>query len=222
VRLAKHYAVVEGDLYCRGANGILMWCITQEEGRELLIEIHGGECRSHSSSRTLVGKAFQHVFYWPTVLQDAAEMIKSYKACQFHAKQIHTIAQALQMIPPSWLFALWGWISWDHSLGPSVGTGTSLSPSTSSPRGQRPPLWSTSPRVLLLLSSSRLSVYLGSEAISLRTTGPSLQVGFSRSIARASTPSTASRLWLIPGARAKWRGQTQRSSGDSRHAPTTA
>ena len=36
VRLAKHYAVVEGDLYRRGANDIHMRCITQEEGRELL------------------------------------------------------------------------------------------------------------------------------------------------------------------------------------------
>jgi ribonuclease HI len=68
VRLAKRYVVVEGDLYRRGANGIHMRCITQEEGRELLTEIHGGECGSHSSSRTLVGKAFRHGFYWPTAL----------------------------------------------------------------------------------------------------------------------------------------------------------
>jgi hypothetical protein len=68
VRLAKRYAVVEGDLYRRDANGIHMRCITQEEGRELLTEIHGGECGSHSSSRTLVGKAFRHGFYWPTAL----------------------------------------------------------------------------------------------------------------------------------------------------------
>jgi hypothetical protein len=68
VRLAKRYAVVEGDLYRRGANGILMQCITQEEGCDLLAEIHEGECGSHSSSRTLVGKAFRHGFYWPTVL----------------------------------------------------------------------------------------------------------------------------------------------------------
>jgi hypothetical protein len=108
VWLAKRYMVVEGDLYRRGANGILMWCITQEEGHELLAEIHGGECRSHSSSRTLVGKAFWHGFYWPTALQDAAKLVKSCKACQFHAKQMHTPAQALQMIPPSWPFAVWG------------------------------------------------------------------------------------------------------------------
>jgi hypothetical protein len=68
VRLAKRYAVVEGDLYRRGANGILMRCITQKEGCDLLTEIHGGECGSHSSSRTLVGKAFRHGFYWPTTL----------------------------------------------------------------------------------------------------------------------------------------------------------
>ena len=63
--LAKRYTVVEGDLYRRGANGILMRCITQEEGHDLLTEIHGGECGSHSSSRTLVGKAFRHGLYWP-------------------------------------------------------------------------------------------------------------------------------------------------------------
>jgi ribonuclease HI len=108
VRLAKRHTVVEGDLYRCGANDILMWCITQEEDLELLMEIHGGECGSHSSSRTLVGKAFRHGFYWPTALQDAAEMVKSCKACQFHAKQIHTPAQALQMIPPSLPFPVWG------------------------------------------------------------------------------------------------------------------
>jgi hypothetical protein len=86
VRLAKRYMVVEGNLYRRGANGILMRCITQEEGREVLTEIHGEECGSHSASHTLVGKAFRHGFYWPTTLQDAAEMVKSCEACQFHAK----------------------------------------------------------------------------------------------------------------------------------------
>jgi hypothetical protein len=35
-------------------------------------------------------------------------LVKSCEACQFHAKQIHTLAQTLQMIPPSWPFAVWG------------------------------------------------------------------------------------------------------------------
>jgi hypothetical protein len=62
VRLVKRYTLVEGHLYRRGANGILMQCITREEGCELLTEVHGGECGNHTTSRMLVGKAFQHGF----------------------------------------------------------------------------------------------------------------------------------------------------------------
>ena len=40
----------------------------------------------HSLSRTLVGKSFCNGFYWPTTLNDAAELMKSYEAYQFHAK----------------------------------------------------------------------------------------------------------------------------------------
>jgi hypothetical protein len=60
---AKRYTLVEGDLYRRGANDILMRCITREEGCELLTEVHGGECGNHASSCTMVGKAFRHGFY---------------------------------------------------------------------------------------------------------------------------------------------------------------
>jgi hypothetical protein len=85
-----------------------MRCITREEGCELLVEVPGGECGNHASSCTLVGKALQHDFYWPTTLQDVVELAKTCRAYQFHAKQIHTPAQMLQMIPPSWPFVVWG------------------------------------------------------------------------------------------------------------------
>jgi transposase InsO family protein len=99
--LAKRYMMVEGDLYRRDANGVLMRCITREEGCELLAEVHGGECGNHASSRMLVRKAFRQRFYWPTALQNAVELVKTYKACQFHTKQIHMPPKTLQMIPPS-------------------------------------------------------------------------------------------------------------------------
>ena len=72
------------------------------------MDIHGGDCGHHSSSRTLVGKVFRSGFYWPTTLNDAAELVKSCEACQFHAKQIHQPAQGLQTIPLTWSFAVWG------------------------------------------------------------------------------------------------------------------
>jgi hypothetical protein len=83
---AKRYTLVEGDLYRRGTNGILMQCITREEGCELLVVVHGAECGNHTSSYMLAGKAFRHGFYWPTALQDTVKLVKICRTCQFHAK----------------------------------------------------------------------------------------------------------------------------------------
>jgi hypothetical protein len=143
-RLTKRYMMVEGDLYRRGANGILMQCISREEGYELLVEVHGGECGNHTSSCTLVGKAFQHGFYWSTALQDTIQLVKTCHACQFHAKQIHTLSQTLQMIPPLWSFTVWGLDILGPFPGPSEGTSISMSQSTNSPSGRKRPLWSRS------------------------------------------------------------------------------
>jgi hypothetical protein len=63
VSLTKRYTMEEGDLYSHGANVNFMRCITQEGGHELLTEILVGKCGSHSSSRTLLRKAFRHDFY---------------------------------------------------------------------------------------------------------------------------------------------------------------
>nr|CAD41709.2 OSJNBa0010D21.11 [Oryza sativa Japonica Group] len=107
-RISKRYVLVEGTLYRRAANGILLKCIPREQGVVLLADIHEGECGAHSASRTLVGKAFRQGFYWPTALNDAVDLVRRCRACQFHAKQIHQPAQALQTIPLSWPFAVWG------------------------------------------------------------------------------------------------------------------
>nr|AAV43845.1 putative polyprotein [Oryza sativa Japonica Group] len=107
-RISKRYVLVEGTLYRHAANGVLLECIPREQGVELLAAIHEGECGAHSASRTLVGKAFRQGFYWPTALNDAVDLVRQCRACQFHAKQTHQPAQALQTIPLSWPFADWG------------------------------------------------------------------------------------------------------------------
>ena len=60
----------------------------------------------HSSSRTLVAKVFHSGFYWPTVLNDAAELVRSCEACKFHTRQIHQPTLGLQTIPLTWPFAV--------------------------------------------------------------------------------------------------------------------
>ena len=108
IRQARRYVLVEGDLYRHSSNGLLLKCVSREKCHNILVNIHEGERGSHSASHTMVGKAFQDGFYWPSALKDAAEMVKKCKACQFHAKQIHTPSQLMQFIPLSWPFTVWG------------------------------------------------------------------------------------------------------------------
>ena len=89
------------DPYRRGDNRILLNCISREDGNDLLVELHEGECRGHLPSRTLVSKASQQGFYWPRALKDAADLVRHCKSCQFHSKQTHQSAQALQTSPIS-------------------------------------------------------------------------------------------------------------------------
>jgi hypothetical protein len=106
---SSNYVVIGSDLYRKAAStGILMKCILQSEGLQLLAEIHSGECGCHATSTNLVGKAYRSGFYWPTAVTDAKDLVKRCKGCQFFDKQQHLPAQDLRTIPPSWPFAMWG------------------------------------------------------------------------------------------------------------------
>ena len=77
------------ELYHRNASGVLMRCISEEDGRKLLKEIHSGICGNHAASRTLVGKAYRQGFFWPTAITDAYELVRKCEGCQYFARQIH-------------------------------------------------------------------------------------------------------------------------------------
>jgi transposase InsO family protein len=95
-RRAKSFVLLgdEKELYHRNPSGILQRCISIAQGQELLQEIHSGACGHHAAPRALVG--------------NATRIVRSCRGCQFYAKQMHLPAQALQTIPITWPFAVWG------------------------------------------------------------------------------------------------------------------
>jgi ribonuclease HI/transposase InsO family protein len=109
-RRAKSFVLLgdEKELYHRSPSGILQRCISVAQGQELLQEIHSGACGHHAAPRTLVGNVFRQGFYWPTAVADATRIVRSCRGCQFYARQTHLPAQALQTIPITWSFAVWG------------------------------------------------------------------------------------------------------------------
>jgi hypothetical protein len=104
-RQSAHYTIIGDALYRRGTTGVLMKCILSVTGKQLLYEMHAGQCGIHVASRTLVGKVFRSGFYWPTAKSDATELVQRCEACQFLSKQQDLPAQQLQAIPVTCPFA---------------------------------------------------------------------------------------------------------------------
>jgi hypothetical protein len=75
------YVLKDDNLFKLGVCAPLLKCITQEQGIELMKEIHGGICGSHIVARALAGKAFRQGFYWPMAIRDAEQIVKTCKAC---------------------------------------------------------------------------------------------------------------------------------------------
>jgi hypothetical protein len=78
---SRMYHLIDGVLYRQGANGMMMRYITREKDIQLLWDIHSGICGSHSSCRSIIGKAFIHEFYWSTANDDAMKVITKCKDC---------------------------------------------------------------------------------------------------------------------------------------------
>jgi hypothetical protein len=77
IRRSKHYVLVEGNLMRKNVKEeLLQKCMSQEHGLKILEEIHAGTCGNHATSRTLVGKAFQAGFYWPSAIADAEKLVR--------------------------------------------------------------------------------------------------------------------------------------------------
>jgi hypothetical protein len=77
MRRSKGFVLVNSKLYRRGTRlGVLMKCVTKEEGYDILQEIHEGVCGNHATSRTLVGKAYRAGFWWPTAVSDAEDLMR--------------------------------------------------------------------------------------------------------------------------------------------------
>jgi transposase InsO family protein len=55
-----------------------------------------------------VGNAFCQGFYWPTAVADASEIVCTCEGCQIYARKTNLLAHALQTIPITWPFAVWG------------------------------------------------------------------------------------------------------------------
>ena len=67
MRKASRYVVQDGRLYRRGFSMPLLRCVTKEEAKTILTEVHGGECGDHTGGQTLAKKILRYGYLWPQI-----------------------------------------------------------------------------------------------------------------------------------------------------------
>ncbi|XP_073014862.1 uncharacterized protein [Primulina eburnea] len=107
-RRAARFVVIDDRLYRRSFQGPLLKCIAGDESIYVLREIHEGCCGDHIGATSLARKALLAGFWWPTMHQDAAWVVRSCEGCQRHSNVNHHPIAFMKPIWASCPFDQWG------------------------------------------------------------------------------------------------------------------
>ncbi|XP_022014263.1 uncharacterized protein LOC110913749 [Helianthus annuus] len=81
-RDASKYIWDDPYLFRIGGDRVLRRCVSREEGAGILRHVHEGLTGGHHGAHVTAQKVFDCGFYWPTVVDDAAEFVRKCDRCQ--------------------------------------------------------------------------------------------------------------------------------------------
>ena len=70
------YVLLDDQLYYKTVDVVLLKCLSQEEVRELMEEVHEGICGAHQSAYKMKWVIRRSGYFWPTILEDYFEYYK--------------------------------------------------------------------------------------------------------------------------------------------------
>jgi hypothetical protein len=79
---AKHYFWDDSFLFKMGQDGIIRRCVGDHEIQSIMWHCHGSPCGGHHSGPRTAAKVLQSGFFWPTLVKDCLEFVKTCDECQ--------------------------------------------------------------------------------------------------------------------------------------------
>ena len=73
---SARFSLIDEQLYKRSLGGPYLKCLTPEQGKYVLTELHEGICGNHLGGNTLAHRAHTQGYYWPTMKSDVADYVK--------------------------------------------------------------------------------------------------------------------------------------------------
>ncbi|GKU93134.1 hypothetical protein SLEP1_g6759 [Rubroshorea leprosula] len=105
---AAWYTILGDHLYQRSYTHPWLKCLTPNEAKTVMEEIHEGECSNHIGAESLSYKILRQGYFWPTMKMDTREYIKRCDKCQRFARIQHQPSNPLHLVTAPWPFAKWG------------------------------------------------------------------------------------------------------------------
>ena len=99
--------LIDDELYYQTIDGVLLMCLSDDESKSLMGEIHKGVCGAYQSAFKMKWMIKRNRYYWPTILED---FFKYFKGCQGYQKfgNIQRApASAMNPIIKPWPFHGW-------------------------------------------------------------------------------------------------------------------
>ena len=105
---AIRYSIIEGVLYRRGYTLPYLRCLGSVEANYVMREVHEGICGNHGGGRALAHKIIRQGYFWPTVHEDAHELVRRCDECQKFAVIARQPPENMMTMGSTWPFAQWG------------------------------------------------------------------------------------------------------------------
>nr|GEW65997.1 reverse transcriptase domain-containing protein [Tanacetum cinerariifolium] len=104
----KHYFWDDTYLFWICADQIIRRCLHGQEANDILRAFHEGPTWGHHGANFTAKKVFDADFFWPTIYQDAHNLVKLCNSCQRQGKISQMDEMPLNVIQVCEIFDVWG------------------------------------------------------------------------------------------------------------------
>eukprot|EP00253_Pinus_taeda_P015330 PITA_15330 len=105
---AKNFIIIDGVLFRKNYDSILLGCLEKLEAQKVLQELHDGPAGGHFGANTTSQKIIHAGYYWPTLFRDTHEYVRKCRNCQISSGRQRKPAFPLQPVNIDQPFEKWG------------------------------------------------------------------------------------------------------------------
>jgi len=105
---ALKFVLIDGDLYYRTLEGVLLKCLNLEEAKVVMCKVHEGICGTHQSAHKMKWLIRRTGYFLPDMLEECFKYYKGCQDCQKFGSIQRAPASAMNPIIKPWPFRGWG------------------------------------------------------------------------------------------------------------------